>query len=124
MGRRGQLIIEFLHAGYGVRFRVQGTSMVPTILPGSLILVRPAEPETLVRGELVLCLVGERLIAHRIVGLWECPLRGRQVLLRGDNRSTCDRMIAASAVLGRITALEEVWRWALFHVTRLCTDTP
>ena len=49
---RAHLAIDLLRCGYKVRFRVMGTSMLPTIPPGSLVIVEPMPSHLLERGDI------------------------------------------------------------------------
>jgi hypothetical protein len=102
---RGAEVAELLRSGRGVRFQVEGRSMLWTIVPRSTIEVLPCTPSDLVCGDIVLYERHGRFIAHRIVGLWTGP-EGSRVLLRGDNLTACDQPIDASAVLGRVVLVD------------------
>ena len=66
----------------------QGTSMLPSILPGALLEVHPVDRETIRVGD-ILCYPGDgrTMIAHRIVGL--AGEGGERVcIVRGDAQRT------------------------------------
>jgi signal peptidase I len=100
----GAVIDEALATGTMVRFHAEGTSMYPTIRDGEAITIARVAPDDVVRGDLLLCRQGRRVIAHRLVGI---ATRGaiRIFELRGDAKAACDAPVAADAVVGRIIAV-------------------
>jgi hypothetical protein len=110
------LVIDLLRSGYSVRFRVDGRSMLPALTPGSLVLVQPLTGGLLSIGEIVLCNLAGRLIAHRIVGTCTDQTGKRMLLTRGDNQSACDLPVDFGSVLGRVSALEGAWRGGLRQI--------
>ena len=58
---------EVVRAFGEVRLRVFGTSMVPSILPGDLVLIQRANLHEISAGEVVLFLQNGRLFVHRVV---------------------------------------------------------
>jgi hypothetical protein len=88
--------------GQGFESSIRGTSMEPTIPDGARIRIRPGRHE---RGEVVACIVGEELFAHRVVHRG-CDQRGVFVLTRGDGWILCDPPIRAERILGAVT---EYW---------------
>lgn len=112
------VITDLLGRGHTVRFRVAGTSMLPTIFPGECLVVGPASAADLRRGDLALYRMRERLIAHRVVGLWT-ENDALRVVFRGDNQDCCDPTVEGAAVIGRVNAIEGLWRrglWGMGYV--------
>ena len=104
--RRTLLAAALVHGGCKVQFRVSGTSMLPTIPPGSLVMVDPTRPSALRRGDIVMFSnPAGRLIAHRIVEVHADARGGLRFVLRGDNLSQCDLPVPASSILGRVRLL-------------------
>ena len=58
---------ELLRQGKSVRFRAPGLSMHPTIKEGETITVEPVAPFDIKRGDILLYIVGRKIIAHRVV---------------------------------------------------------
>jgi hypothetical protein len=58
---------ELLRRGQSVRFRAPGLSMHPTIKEGETITVVPISSFDIKRGDILLYLVGKKVIAHRVV---------------------------------------------------------
>lgn len=108
---RAHLAVDLLRCGYKVRFRVMGTSMLPTIPPGSVVVVEPVEAHALTRGDIVLSNGSGRLIAHRIEAV-QADRRGvLKFLLRGDNLPHCDLPVTAAAILGRVRCVTANDNW-------------
>ncbi len=102
----GDLSVELLSLGFGVRFRAPGTSMHPTIRHGDLITVEPVEPSNLKRGDIILYRLQNGFIAHRLVNIEERNGCGLTFTLRGDASTTCDAPVKPEQVLGKVVRLE------------------
>jgi signal peptidase I len=93
-----------------VRLRVFGTSMVPSILPGDLIVIQRAGLREISPGEVVLFTWMGRLFVHRVVdrkgssaaaGLDETFL-----ITRGDRLAHDDPPVSSRDLLGRVVSVE------------------
>ena len=60
---------ELLRQGQSVRFRAPGRSMHPTIKEGETIRVEPIAPFDIKRGDILLYIVGRKIVAHRVVSI-------------------------------------------------------
>ena len=60
---------ELLRQGQSVRFRAPGRSMHPTIKEGETIRVEPIAPFDIKRGDILLYIVGRKVIAHRVASI-------------------------------------------------------
>jgi signal peptidase I len=89
----------------GVRLRVFGTSMVPSILPGDLISVQRADLSEISIGEIVLYSRDERLFTHRVVACAGSH-DGPQLITRGDRLSHNDPVVSSPELLGRVTSIQ------------------
>jgi len=87
-----------------VRFLAEGGSMYPTIRDGEAITVAPVATGDVVRGDVLLCRHGTRVLAHRVVGV---TTRGgeRVFELRGDAKLGSDAPVAAAAVVGKVVGV-------------------
>ena len=121
---RAHLAIDLLRCGYKVRFRVMGTSMLPTIPPGSLVIVEPITAHLLEKGDIVLTNGGGRFIAHRIEHVHADRLGVLKFVLRGDNLPQCDLPVTAAAILGRVrcVAANDNWLGAVGMVWSTLVD--
>ena len=93
-----------------VRLRVFGTSMVPSILPGDLVVIRRAELNEISTGEAVLFLQNGRLFVHRVVDRKPADAasgaEGPCLITRGDRQRNSDPPVSAEQLLGRVVAIE------------------
>jgi signal peptidase I len=88
-----------------VRVRVFGTSMVPSILPGSLISVQRADVSEISSGEIVLYSREGRFFAHRVVAR-TCIDEQPALITRGDRLCYDDSPITSTELLGRVTSIQ------------------
>jgi signal peptidase I len=93
-----------------VRLRVFGTSMVPSILPGDLVLIRRASLREISPGEVVLFLQKGRLFAHRVVdrklmATSDYP-EEFYLITRGDRLRHDDPAVSQMELLGRVISIE------------------
>jgi hypothetical protein len=92
---------DALAKGTTVRFRADGISMYPTIRDGEAITVARVSAAEVVRGDVLLCRHGMRVLAHRVVGVTTCGSE-RFFALRGDAKASCDASVSGSGVVGRV----------------------
>ncbi|MFQ3581946.1 MAG: S24/S26 family peptidase [Chloracidobacterium sp.] len=96
------LVVDLLRQGHAVRFRATGQSMAPTIADGDVIRVEPLAMDAPVSvGDVVLALVNNRLIAHRVIGITGGGVTA-QLTLRGDAQASVADCVARRDVLGRL----------------------
>jgi len=93
---------ELLQRGCNVRFRATGTSMHPTIRDGEVVTVAPSSDDEFAVGDVLLCRVGRRPTAHRVVAV-QSSVHGQKLFhLHGDNLYSPDRPVRAEDVIGRV----------------------
>lgn len=107
---------ELLRQGQSVRFRAPGRSMHPTIKEGETVKVAPVASFDIKRGDILLYLLGSKLIAHRVVSIkrkkdysttHSSKLNPQHLfILRGDASATCDEPVKAQQVLGKVVSVE------------------
>lgn len=107
---------ELLRQGQSVRFRAPGHSMHPTIKEGETITVVPISSFDIKRGDILLYLVGKKVVAHRVVSIerkksdvmtQSSKLSSHHLfLLRGDASGTCDEPVEAQQVLGKVVSVK------------------
>jgi len=85
-----------------LRLRVKGRSMLPTILPGDSILVKPARLEELHPGDVILLRTNNGLLLHRFRGL----TADGKLLTQGDALPSPDPPWPPGALLGKAVWLE------------------
>jgi hypothetical protein len=95
------VIDDALTSGTMVRFRAEGSSMYPAIRDGETITVVAVCPDEVVRGDVLLCRHGTRVLAHRVVGV---AINGTERLfqLKGDAKIECDAPVGARAIVGAV----------------------
>jgi hypothetical protein len=98
------LAIESLRKSGNLRFLVQGTSMLPTIRPGTCVAIRQAAADQIVTGDIVLTKTSAGLRLHRVVEIRRC-LSGPKFVTRGDNHWRSDLPADATEVLGKLDGL-------------------
>lgn len=101
---------DLLKAGYDLRFRATGRSMLPTIADGEVITVEQIAAGDVGVGDIVLYATQGSVIAHRVQRIERD--RGRVVFLRlrGDASEGCDEPVLPSQVLGRVVTVEREGR--------------
>lgn len=94
-----ELVADALRAGVETRVRVMGTSMLPALWPGDILIIRSraAGPAA---GEIVLFTRYGRLFAHRVV-----RASGSELITRGDALPDRDPRLRASEVLGVVEGI-------------------
>jgi len=124
---------ELLRQGQSVRFRAPGLSMHPTIKEGETITVAPVALFNIKRGDILLYIVGRKIIAHRVVrikreksnsishslanfAIQSTPdssthskaLNPQLVfILCGDASLTCDDPVETQQILGKVVSVEK-----------------
>jgi signal peptidase I len=113
-----------------LRFVARGSSMIPTIYPGDILLVARQPAANVGCGQVVLTSRGGRFCAHRVIRKMEEG--GRQALItRGDALVDEDPPVSEHDLLGRVTAVvrgrkrielaekqragKKLLRWAVRH---------
>jgi hypothetical protein len=99
-----ELIADSLRRGREVSFRVMGSSMLPSILPGDELTVRPLEEVLPRSGEIVVFVRERKLFAHRMIAKSERAGNVQRVT-RGDALIACDRPVEQSEVLGSVVRI-------------------
>lgn len=93
-----------LDQGHCVRLRVSGGSMHPSVRSGDLVDIRPAGPEDVCAGDLVLFALGERLFLHRAIGRQQVGDEVR-LLARGDSHVEPEPEFGPMELLGVAVAV-------------------
>jgi len=105
-----ELGADLLHAGIALRFTAQGSSMMPLLKSGDILVVKPVQAQQVRIGDVVLCSVStERVVAHRIVRR-RFATNGLNFLIQGDQLTQPDGWIIQEQVHGRVESLERSGR--------------
>ena len=95
------LLREELARGNPITVSIGTSSMSPSIRPGDSVLVAPATPEGLRRGDLVLIDNGEAFIVHRLLAMKRGNGTGL-ALTRGDGVRRFDEPVPADRIVGKV----------------------
>ena len=90
------LVADVARASGEVRLRVAGSSMVPVLWPGDLVLARSCDLSQLEPGQIVVFRQDGRLIIHRILAT------GDGIITRGDARPCLDARLGREDLIGRV----------------------
>ncbi|HTC62580.1 MAG TPA: S24/S26 family peptidase [Candidatus Saccharimonadales bacterium] len=106
-GLAGEIVRNFGE----VRLRVFGTSMVPSVLPGDMVLIQRAALEEILPGEIAVFLREGRLFVHRVVERKKLFVEGNSnqelcLITQGDRQRECDLPVNSSELLGRVVCIE------------------
>ena len=103
--RFGRITRELLRQGHGIRFRARGSSMLPFIRDGDILVIRPLGPSGIFAGDVVFFeRPGGGLVAHTV--LRTAPGNGETMVeVQGDNVGGRAERVASGAVLGRVTGI-------------------
>jgi signal peptidase I len=101
---------EVLRVSGQLRFVAQGSSMVPSIFPGDVLLVRRDVTDKISCNDIVLFTQGGRWFAHRVTHIAN---KGAHAffITRGDALPSDDPPVTDHELLGRVTALGRGHRW-------------
>jgi signal peptidase I len=99
------ILRDWLADGESVRLPVRGTSMHPTIDSGASIVVRACRVSAMRVGDIVVYESGDRVVCHRLLRRRRTP-DGWRVLTGGDAVRLPGAWVPASALIGRVTAIE------------------
>jgi len=104
-------LVEDVVRSFGeVRLRINGTSMVPAMLPGDLVSVRRASLDQISAGEVVLVLQNGQLFVHRVVARIVLSAPGNPeepcLITQGDRLRHDDPPVSSRELLGRVVSIE------------------
>jgi hypothetical protein len=104
------LAAKALRSFGSLRLQVTGLSMIPSVWPGDLVLIRQKEIGQIVPGDIVLFARGGRLIAHRVV----CEAGDHEtmrLITRGDSLLKEDSAITRVELLGKVCSVFSAGEW-------------
>jgi len=97
------LLIEVLSEHGRARLRVTGSSMLPTLWPGDVVVLERGSPETFRVGDVILFQNQERLFLHRIVAVDQSAHR---VTTRGDAMPQADPAFCRDQILAKALSVD------------------
>ena len=94
-----------------VRVRVTGTSMIPAVWPGDVLVVERRAVERIERGEIAVAERDGRLLAHRVIGARADGggarlTAGATLTTHGDSLLAADEPLLAEELLGTVVSIE------------------
>jgi hypothetical protein len=98
-----QLVADVLQLSGKVRIRATGSSMLPCVLPGDVLVVQREPLRQLAPGDIALFTRDERLFAHRVLQRESGAIP--HLITTGDSISDCDRPVLSDELLGRVTSI-------------------
>ena len=93
-----------------LRLRVTGLSMLPSVWPGDLLLIRRQQMDQIYPGDIVLFGCHGRLIAHRAVFKTD-DLEAPSLITRGDALPSQDSPISPAQLLGKVSGILRGGEW-------------
>jgi signal peptidase I len=105
-----ELSTELLRQGQRVRFKAPGRSMNPTIKEGETIIIQPAAPSAVRKGDIILYSFENGFIAHRVVRILKRKGDASCFIMRGDASDSSDCPVSAQQVLGKVISVEREGR--------------
>ncbi|MFA6032454.1 MAG: signal peptidase I [Myxococcota bacterium] len=100
-----ELVREGLDRGLSMNFKVQSESMRPYLRAGDVVSVKPADPHSLRKGDLIMFQSGDLMIVHRVLG----ESRGEEgvmLVTKGDANPHNDPPVHHGRVMGRVVKIE------------------
>lgn len=91
---------EVLSVSGSLRLQVNGWSMLPSVLPGDVLIVQRAASHEVIEGDIVLFGRDSRLFAHRVIGR---KFDSSNILTRGDAMTVSDPPVQEKELLGKVT---------------------
>jgi Peptidase S24-like len=96
------LAAEVLASGHTLRLRAFGTSMLPSIWPGDILIIEPKTEQEIVAGDIVLVARRNRFFIHRLI-----EKQDSRWITRGDALPHNDDPVNPSEVLGRVSLVHK-----------------
>lgn len=93
-----------------LRLRVTGFSMLPSVWPGDVVLVRRQRMQQIHPGDIVLFARHGKLIAHRVVFKTNDP-EIPSIITRGDALRSQDSAIGPTQLLGKVSGVLRAGKW-------------
>jgi signal peptidase I len=92
-----RLACEQLRTAGKVQLRATGSSMLPSIWPGDVLVVEQVRNDRILSGDVVLFDAGRRFVAHRVIARDRSTIR-----TQGDSVPKPDRPLSSDELLGKV----------------------
>ncbi len=99
-----ELAADVLRLSGSLRLQVTGWSMLPSVLPGDMLIIERTQGRQISKGDIVLFHRDGRLFAHRVVAKagHADDEQSLQITTRGDGMAWPDPVVCGSALLGKV----------------------
>jgi signal peptidase I len=97
---KSELAVDVLRSSGELRLQVEGWSMLPSIWPGDVLIVKRVDFSKVAEGEIVLFRRNRRLFAHRVV-----RSEGSDIVTRGDSMAAPDSPVEKDEIMGRVSSI-------------------
>jgi Peptidase S24-like len=98
--QKSELVSQVLLANGTARIRALGTSMLPTIWPGDILVIEPISHDRLVHGDVIAVKTLRGIRVHRLINK-----DGWDWITHGDAMPQNDPAISPEQVLGRVSEI-------------------
>lgn len=105
-----ELAEKVLRSSGRLRLKVRGFSMLPSVWPGDLLLIRRQQIGDVLPGDIVLFARDGRFIAHRVV-IRTNDHQIARLVTRGDALPLQDSAITAAELLGKVSSILRAGKW-------------
>jgi DNA-directed RNA polymerase subunit H (RpoH/RPB5) len=109
---KNELAAEAIRSFGELRLRVTGSSMLPSVRPDDVLLIRRCRSEDAAPGDVVLYIRQSRLFAHRVMSR-----SGARLVTQGDGVTEPDLPVTANEMLGKIVRVVRRGR-AILHQSK------
>lgn len=97
-----ELAAEVLTSGHTLRLRAFGTSMLPSIWPGDILIIEPKTEREIGAGDIVLVARRNRFFIHRLI-----EKQDSRWITRGDSLPHNDDPVNSFEVLGAVSLIHK-----------------
>jgi signal peptidase I len=103
-GLKCELAAEILRRFSSLRLQVTGHSMLPSVWPGDVLLIKRCPLDKASPGDIVLYAREQRLVVHRVISA-ATNLGETRLVTQGDASLTPDSPISAAEFLGKVSQI-------------------
>jgi Peptidase S24-like len=98
-----ELAADILRTSGMVRLQAAGSSMLPTVWPGDILVVAPVTGPDVQQGDIVAFSRGGRFVAHRVATTWTPSEPAVQT--RGDALLEIDPPVSGGDIMGKVVLI-------------------
>ena len=101
MGAPYSHYVQKLKSGENIQFRPRGNSMQGKIESGQLVTISPVEPESVEKGDIVLCKVNGHYYVHLVTAV-----QGKRIQI-SNNKGHINGWVGHNGVYGKVVKVEK-----------------